>query len=86
MPMTGKLSTDETNLLSGLLFRMSDENKLASLMTSMNSEPNQTEEPMQAATSVNTDMVFDSDDFEFDIGEAPVENNESNPAINATFF
>jgi len=86
MPISGKLSTDETHLLSGLLFRMSDKNKLASLMTSISSEPNQAEEPAKAISSVNTDMVFDSDDFEFDIGETPVENNESNPAINATFF
>lgn len=86
MPITGKLSTDETNLLSGLLYRMSDENKLKSLMNSI-STAQPTEETAQPEPSLaTTDMVFDTDDFEFEMGESPIENNETNPAINATFF
>jgi len=86
MPITGKLSTDETNLLSGLLFRMSDKDKLASLMSTISTPITEVPEPSEPSTTTHTDMVFDSDDFEFDIGETPVESNESSPAINATFF
>ena len=87
MPITGKLTTGETNLLSGLLFRMSDESKLASLMSSITAPEPTTEEPVQAEASVSTpEMVFDSDDFEFDGGETLPDISDPNPAINSTFF
>ncbi|NGZ68930.1 hypothetical protein G6Z92_18615 [Vibrio aestuarianus subsp. cardii] len=84
MPITGKLSTDETNILSGLLFRMADKDKLKLLMQSLDdAEPNMTAtipsvqsepqlsgdfEPMVESQS---DVTFSDDDFSFDIGDDP---------------
>lgn len=85
MPLTGKLSQDETNLLSGLLFRMSDENKLQTLMSSMNEpEPtkNKLAQPEPAPISEN-DYEFEAD-FDFDDNHTPLPEI-SNPADNTSF-
>lgn len=85
MPITGKLSQDETNLLSGLLFRMSDENKLQALMASM-SEPEPTKEEVTQSepTSItDSDFEFEAD---FDFEDNPTALPEiSNPADNTSF-
>ncbi|EOX3447505.1 cobalamine biosynthesis protein [Vibrio cholerae] len=70
MPIVGKLTTDEVNKLSGLLFRMSDENKLQALMQNLEQEP--------TATNVQTPQVneqpekndpIDLSETQFDIQE-----------------
>lgn len=69
MPLTGKLSNDDVNKLSGLLYRMSDENKLTALMSNLQQEPQQPVpvspigEPTQVQTAQPTESVT------FDFGE-----------------
>ncbi|NOI32250.1 DUF3150 domain-containing protein [Vibrio coralliilyticus] len=62
MPITGKLSTDETHKLSGLLFRMSEEDKLQTLMATLENEDANT------ATQCNQSLepLLDTSDVEFD--------------------
>lgn len=84
MPLTGKLSQDETNLLSGLLFRMSDEDKLQTLMSSM-SEPEPTKkEPVQREPASITESNFEFD-ADFDLDEPTTVQKLSNPADNSSF-
>jgi hypothetical protein len=87
MPITGKLTTDETNVLAGLLFRMSDESKLQSLMSNIG--------PAQETLRIENDAEefeldaapFDERDVTFDVGPPSSLSNESlNPALSSTFF
>lgn len=71
MPTVGKLNNDEVHLLSGLLFRMSDETKLQSLMGALDSseqEESASVESTQSGTPVVAEAPFDMGDFEFDFG------------------
>ncbi|MGR5178853.1 DUF3150 domain-containing protein [Vibrio mediterranei] len=84
MPITGKLSQDEINVLSGLLFRMSDESKLQALMSSMSDpEPTQEEVTQSEPTSItDSDFEFEAD---FDFDEPTTVQKLSNPADNSSF-
>lgn len=94
LPITGQLSKDETHLLSGMLFRMSDKQKLDALMTNLNEnlDKSVTTQPSLVVTTPSNaedeqsiDRPFDANDFEFDVGTV---SNEAliNPALNSTFF
>lgn len=85
MPITGKLSEDETNKLSGLLFRMSDENKLQNLMSSIAAQPTATVAPQPQVVSEpeeETSFEFEAD---FDFGTEPTAQ-EPSPSQDASFF
>ena len=88
MPITGKLSQDEINLISGLLFRMSNENKLSSLMSNLNQPVDETTPEPTQATNVQTELsVLTESDFEFDFGldDKPVLPDDSDPTSNSSF-
>ena len=74
MPITGKLSTDDVNKLSGLLYRMSDEDKLNSLMSSLQQEPT----PFSQTTKsvVETETVQAKTSVVFDFGEEAQQQSE----------
>ena len=69
MPITGKLNQDEINLISGLLFRMSDENKLSHLMSSINQTVEQEATPKPTESVLTEPSGLTEDDFEFDFGD-----------------
>lgn len=91
MPITGKLSNDDVNKLSGLLYRMSDENKLTALMSNLQQEPlrpvsvSPIVEPTQVQTGqpakgVTFDIGEDTEPTEpddFDFGETPSKQDNS---------
>ncbi|PMP14098.1 hypothetical protein BCS93_04735 [Vibrio breoganii] len=80
MPTSGKLETAEVNILSGLLYRMSDETKLAALMGSLQQPVVLT--PTPSVSTTTTTPLSDSDfDFDFDSSSQSL-----NPAENSTFF
>ncbi|GAD91340.1 hypothetical protein VHA01S_085_00170 [Vibrio halioticoli NBRC 102217] len=79
MPSSGKLEITDVNILSGLLYRMSDENKLAALMSSL-----QKPVVLTAKSIVTTTQTPLSDsDFDFDFDNS---NQSTSPAENSTFF
>ncbi|ELA9367524.1 hypothetical protein QUN99_003414 [Vibrio parahaemolyticus] len=79
MPISGKLSTDETNILSGLLFRMADKDKLNLLMQSLDAEQAtqsvqfepQLSGQFEPIDETQSDITFSDEDFSFDIGDEP---------------
>ncbi|EOX3379465.1 DUF3150 domain-containing protein [Vibrio cholerae] len=86
MPIAGKLSTDETNILSGLLFRMANKEKLLTLMKSLQeastnqpamasvqSEP-QNAGPLEPMKEPESDFAFNDDDFSFDLGDSTIDD------------
>ncbi len=95
MPVAGKLSGDEVNLLSGLLFRMADKSKLEVLMTNLNQDKD-----LSTGSTIDSEALsfmpsepaptFDSDDFEFDFGDSDQSqhpnNHDDNPALGSVFF
>lgn len=87
MPLVGKLTQAETNVLSGLLFRMSDSDKLQSLMQSLTSPAPQPEEIEPVINAVMPEvMPFSDDDFDFDMGSIEPTSSNVNPAEHVTFF
>lgn len=76
MPLTGKLSSDEVDKLSGLLYRMSDENKLQALMQnieddSLHSSINEQKEQLESLLDVSDDdfnLGFDDSNDSDDLG------------------
>ena len=95
MPIAGKLSGDEVNLLSGLLYRMADKSKLEVLMTNLSHDKD-----LSTGSTFDSDLVsfkpsesaplFDTDDFEFDFGEPEQPQHsithDDNPALGSIFF
>ncbi len=73
MPITGKLNTDEVHKLSGLLYRMSDEDKLQSLMQTLEGESvhsNAIQEPQASELQPNNlEDILDTSDAVFDFGD-----------------
>ena len=79
MPITGKLNTDEVHRLSGLLYQMSDEDRLQALMSNLENEPvpvaatqPAVEQPQPASLESALEPAsvdFESDDV-FGLGEA----------------
>lgn len=77
MPLVGKLSNDDVNKLSGLLYRMSDENKLATLMGSLQQEPLKPVSVSAVVESTQPQAKLLTKDVIFDFGEdtEPKEQN-----------
>lgn len=76
MPITGKLSTDETHKLSGLLFRMSDEDKLQTLMATLDREPtsNVEQQTVVDSHSQGLEPLLDTSDVEFNFDDEQTSN------------
>ncbi len=89
LPVVGNLTVDEKNKLSGLLFRMSSETRLAELMNQI-STTEKTNEATQADSVTNENsMLFENDvSFDFDadaISVAPQKVIEDKKVVNSFF-
>lgn len=85
MPLTGKLSIDETNLLSGLLHRMSTKANLTSLMNDLTTVEQDNVQPQQSFTPTKNDSEIDlSNDCDFGDFEAP--QKSMSPTEKSVFF
>lgn len=100
MPITGKLNTDEVHRLSGLLYQMSDEDRLQALMSNLENEPvpvaatqSAVEQPQPASlepalepasVDFESDDVFGLGDADFSFGEP--DSDESDLGLSEADF
>lgn len=79
MPSSGKLETADVNVLSGLLYRMSDDKKLSALMGNLTSTVKHVLSSLADDEPTVPITPLSDSDFEFDIPS-------SNPSEKSTFF